>query len=57
MDSLIQKARKHISKSPQIIPKIGQANIIIIGAGGAGRMGTGHRDEIADLKQSLCLYL
>lgn len=36
MESLIRNAQKHLSKKPQIKQKIGQANIIIIGAGGAG---------------------
>ena len=36
MESLIRNAQKHVSKKPKIKQKIGQANIIIIGAGGAG---------------------
>ncbi len=36
MESLIRNAQKHLSKKPQIKQKIGQANIIIVGAGGAG---------------------
>ncbi len=35
MESLIRNARKHLN-TPKIHPKIGQANIIILGAGGAG---------------------
>lgn len=36
MESLIAKARKNSLNRPRIEQKIGQANIIIIGAGGAG---------------------
>ena len=36
MESLIRNARKHVQKPPEVRGTIGQAKIIIVGAGGAG---------------------
>ena len=36
MESLIRNARKHVQKPPEIRGTIGQAKIVIVGAGGAG---------------------
>ncbi len=36
MESLIRNARKHVQKPPEVRGTIGQAKIIVVGAGGAG---------------------
>ncbi|TFG14077.1 MAG: cell division protein FtsZ [Promethearchaeota archaeon] len=36
MESLLQNARKHVQKTPESRGTIGQAKIVIVGAGGAG---------------------